>query len=57
MKSVDFANVILQMMQHVNITAARDQVKAVSDAYEILDGMVSGDLTIAQVQPEPPETT
>lgn len=53
MNSVKFANVVLQMLEHVSIKAARDQVKAISDVYELLDGLASGDLTIATVQPEP----
>jgi hypothetical protein len=53
MNSQQFANVILQMLEHISIKAARDQVKAVSDVYELLDGLAAGDLTIATVQPEP----
>jgi len=53
MNSQQFAQLMLQMVENVTIKAARDQVKAVSDIYETLDGLASGDLTIAQVEPEP----
>jgi len=53
MNAKEFAGAILQMVEHVHIPARRDQVKAVSDIYEMLDGLASGDLTIVAVEPEP----
>lgn len=50
MNSKDFAQLILQMVETVSIKAARDQVKAISDIYEVLDGLASGDLTIVEVE-------
>lgn len=57
MNSKDFANALLQMVEHVQISARRDQVKAVSDVYELLDGLASGDLTIVPTEADksPPQ--
>jgi len=57
MNPKQFAELLLQMVEHVHIPARRDQVKAVSDLYEVLDGLASGDLTIVPTEADksPPQ--
>jgi len=57
MNSKEFANALLQMVEHITIPARRDQIKAVSDIYELLDGLASGDLTIVPTEADasPPQ--
>jgi hypothetical protein len=53
MNSQQFADIMLQMVDSVSIKASRDQIKAVSDIYETLDGLASGDLTIVPTEQDP----
>lgn len=41
------------MLEQTSVKAGRDQIKGVSDMYELLDGLASGDLTIVAPASEP----
>lgn len=53
MTSQEFASNVLQMLEQTSVKAGRDQIKGVSDMYELLDGLASGDLTIVAPASEP----